>query len=77
MNAYFLKMLLCLILCISFQWQLSAAEVTPDTPLLQETFQEPLSKDWFWGLGTWKAEQGILRGYESGPRRHGPVKMRR
>lgn len=45
--------------------------------LLEESFQKPLSKEWFWGLGTWKAESGILRGYESGPRRHGPVKMRR
>lgn len=45
--------------------------------LLEETFTSELSKDWFWGLGTWKAENGILRGFESGPRRHGPVKMRR
>ncbi len=45
--------------------------------LLQEPFSTELSKDWFWGLGTWKAENGILRGFESGPRRHGPVKMRR
>ena len=45
--------------------------------LLQESFQGELSKDWFWGLGTWKAENGVLRGFESGPRRHGPVKMRR
>ncbi len=77
MNSYFLKTLLCLVLFVCFEWQLSAAEAPTDKPLLQETFQEPLSKDWFWGLGTWKAEKGILRGYESGPRRHGPVKMRR
>ncbi|MCA9005226.1 MAG: hypothetical protein KDA70_08105 [Planctomycetaceae bacterium] len=37
----------------------------------------PLSKDWFWGLGTWTSKDGVLRGYESGPRRHGPVKLRR
>lgn len=45
--------------------------------LLEEPFTSELSKDWFWGLGTWKAENGILRGFESGPRRHGPVKVRR
>lgn len=45
--------------------------------LLEETFTTELSKDWFWGLGTWKAENGVLRGFESGPRRHGPVKMRK
>lgn len=44
--------------------------------LLQERFDADLSKDWFWGLGTWTAKDGVLRGYESGPRRHGPVKMR-
>ena len=43
--------------------------------LLEESFTSDLSKDWFWGLGTWKAENGVLRGFESGPRRHGPVKM--
>lgn len=37
-------------------------------------FQKPLSKDWFWGLGTWQAENGVLKAFESGPRRHGPVK---
>jgi len=45
--------------------------------LLEEPFTSELSKDWFWGLGTWKAENGILRGFESGARRHGPVKVRR
>jgi hypothetical protein len=28
-------------------------------------------------LGTWTAKDGILRGFESGPRRHGPAKVRR
>lgn len=46
-------------------------------PLLEESFQTALSKAWFWGLGTWEAKEGVLRGYESGPRRHGPVKMHR
>ncbi len=45
--------------------------------LLEEKFDAPLSKkDWFWGLGTWTAKDGVLRGFESGPRRHGPVKLR-
>lgn len=43
---------------------------------IYEDFQTPLSEDWFWGLGTWKAENGVLTGYESGKRRHGPVKIR-
>ncbi|MCX7824433.1 MAG: hypothetical protein N2689_02630 [Verrucomicrobiae bacterium] len=45
--------------------------------VLEEKFDGELSKDWFWGLGTWIAKGGVLRGFESGPRRHGPVKMRR
>lgn len=45
--------------------------------LVQESFDAELSKDWFWGLGTWTAKEGVLRGFESGPRRHGPVKMRK
>lgn len=45
--------------------------------LLEETFTTELSKDWFWGLGTWTSKGGVLRGFESGPRRHGPVKMRK
>lgn len=45
--------------------------------LLEESFTTELSKDWFWGLGTWTSKGGVLRGFESGPRRHGPVKMRK
>ena len=45
--------------------------------ILEEKFDQELSKDWFWGLGTWGAKDGVLRGFESGARRHGPVKMRR
>jgi len=44
---------------------------------LEETFQQPLSADWHWGLGTWTAKDGVLRAFESGERRHGPVKQRR
>ncbi len=53
----------------------SPAEATGT--VLEEKFDGELSKEWFWGLGTWIAKDGILRCYESGPRRHGPVKMRR
>jgi len=45
--------------------------------LLEESFTSELSKDWYWGLGTWTAKDGVLRGFESGPRRHGPVKVRK
>jgi len=45
--------------------------------VLEESFETELSDDWFWGLGTWTAKDGVLRGFESGPRRHGPVKLRR
>jgi hypothetical protein len=45
--------------------------------LLEDSFTAPLSKDWHWGLGTWSSENGVLRGFESGERRHGPVKMRK
>ena len=55
----------------------SAVSAAEPKIVLEETFTSELSKDWFWGLGTWKAEKGVLRGFESGPRRHGPVKMRR
>lgn len=45
--------------------------------ILEEAFSGELSKEWFWGLGTWTANDGVLRGFESGERRHGPVKMRK
>lgn len=79
MNAPFMKSLVCLLIFVWIQPEPLSAETSAEEPLilLQESFQEPLTRDWFWGLGTWKAEHGILRGYESGPRRHGPVKMRR
>ena len=69
-----MAMRLLIALIFAFVIQLRAAE---PAVVLQEAFREDLSKDWFWGLGTWKAEKGVLRGFESGPRRHGPVKMRR
>jgi hypothetical protein len=66
-----MRALVCFFLMIG-----SALAAEPEV-MLEESFTSELSKDWFWGLGTWKAENGILRGFESGPRRHGPVKMRR
>jgi hypothetical protein len=44
---------------------------------IEETFTSGLSPDWHWGLGTWTAKDGVLRAFESGERRHGPVKQRR
>lgn len=66
----FSALLAALVLAVS---SLSAEPVI----LLEEKFDRDLSKDWFWGLGTWTAKDGVLRGFESGPRRHGPVKMRK
>ena len=43
--------------------------------ILEEKFDQELSKEWFWGLGTWSAKDGVMRGFESGARRHGPVKV--
>ena len=54
-----------------------AADPAAPAPALRETFDGPFSADWNWELGTWTAKDGVLRGFESGPRRHGPVKMRK
>lgn len=67
-----MRNLVCLMLLLGIQ--LRGAEVKT---LLEESFANGLSKDWYWGLGTWTAKDGILRGFESGPRRHGPVKVRK
>ena len=45
------------------------------TVVLEEKFDQPLSAEWHWGLGTWTAKDGVLRGFESGERRHGPLKV--
>jgi hypothetical protein len=52
-----------------------AAHAAEPKIILEEKFDQELSKDWFWGLGTWSAKEGVLRGFESGARRHGPVKV--
>ena len=56
---------------------LFASHAAGPSAVLEEKFDAALSSDWFWGLGTWTAKDGVLRGYESGARRHGPVKMRK
>jgi len=43
--------------------------------VVEENFTSPLSPEWFWGPGNWTAKDGVLRGFESGPLRQGPVKM--
>ena len=59
-------------------WLLNSGTLLAAEPklLLEDPFTQ-LSPEWFWGLGTWTAKDGVLRGFESGPRRHGPVKMRK
>jgi hypothetical protein len=52
-----------------------AAHAAEPKIIFEEKFDQELSKDWFWGLGTWSAKDGVLRGFESGARRHGPVKV--
>jgi acetyl esterase/lipase len=54
-----------------------ASQAEEGKVVLEEAFSGELSKEWFWGLGTWTANDGVLRGFESGERRHGPVKMRK
>lgn len=75
-SSIFTRHFLLCVLCASVV-KTTAAEPAKPKSFITETFTQELSKDWFWGLGTWTARNGILRGFESGPRRHGPVKMRR
>ena len=46
--------------------------VAPGATLVS-TFEGFLPQQCAWSLGTWKLQDGVLRGFESGPRRHGPV----
>lgn len=76
-NPFPLALFLAFIIFISGGSELHAGTPEAKPATLVENFETALSPEWFWGLGTWKAEGGILRGFESGSRRHGPVKMRR
>lgn len=49
----------------------------PPATLYRSDFTKPVGAEWHWGLGTWTAKDGVLRGFESGARRHGPVKMQK
>jgi hypothetical protein len=53
----------------------AATQAAEPKIILEEKFDQELSKEWFWGLGTWSAKDGVMRGFESGARRHGPVKV--
>jgi hypothetical protein len=57
----------------------AAEPVTVATPgaTLKSTFEGLLPQHCAWSLGTWKLQDGVLRGFESGPRRHGPVTVQK
>jgi len=65
------------LICLFVSFLCAPVAVAADETLLEESFTTELSPDWFWGLGTWTVKEGILRGFESGERLHGPVKMRK
>jgi hypothetical protein len=46
------------------------------TEAWSDSFAE-LSTEWKWNLGTWTAKNGVLRGFQSGKRDHGPSINRR
>jgi len=77
MGAAILPALAALLLAAPAALHAAESNACPPAILLEEKFDAPLSKDWFWSLGTWAAKDGVLRGFESGPRRHGPVTMRK
>jgi hypothetical protein len=64
------------VLFATFLAVVSGAAETTQT-VYQSDFTKPLGKEWHWGLGTWETRDGILHAYESGPRRHGPIKMQK
>ena len=65
------------IFVLLFSVCIACASPAAEAVVAEEKFDGELSADWFWGLGTWSAKDGVLRGFESGARQHGPVKMRR
>lgn len=64
-------------LAACFFLHLESVRAAEGKVILEETFTGDLSPEWYWGLGTWTAKGGVLRGYESGERRHGPLKVRK
>lgn len=63
-----------------FAVSLTAAE--PASPPLSAASSEDalaafLPPKGCWSLGSWTLKDGVLRGFESGPRRHGPVTVRK
>jgi len=72
------KLLACFLLIIASILPLAGfCETAATNVCIEEKFDGPLSDEWSWGLGTWTAKDGVLSGFESGARRHGPVKMRK
>ena len=71
------NLLVCFLLVAGILPLAGFGETAATNVCIEEKFDGPLSDEWFWGLGTWTAKDGVLRGFESGTRRHGPVKMRR
>lgn len=69
-----------LIFALLFAVSLTAAE--PASPPQSAASSEDalaafLPPKGYWSLGTWTLQHGVLRGFESGPRRHGPVTVRK
>ena len=71
------RLIVCSLLAANLLPLTGFGETAAINVCVEEKFDGPLSDEWFWGLGTWTAKNGVLRGFESGTRRHGPVKMRK
>lgn len=46
-------------------------------PTAEDALAAFLPPKGYWSLGAWKLQDGVLRGFESGPRRHGPVTVQK
>ena len=71
------RLIVCSLLAASLLPLAGFCEMAATNVCIEEKFDGPLSGEWFWELGTWTTNDGVLRGFESGARRHGPVKMRK
>lgn len=69
-----------LLLALLLAASLTATEPA-SPPLSKPTAEDALAAflppKGYWSLGTWKLQDGVLRGFESGPRRHGPVTVQK